>query len=76
MINFKAEKLGLKPNVTGFEEEINLAYLDGARDGFDDGFDKAKLDVARKMIKIGSDDELIIEVTGLDLKTVLELRND
>ena len=30
---FKAEDFGLEPNVTGFEEEINLAYLDGEREG-------------------------------------------
>ena len=82
MINFSAEKLGLKPNVTGFEEEMNLAYFDGERDGYDNGYnsgydsgyDKAKLADAQKMIELGSDDEFIVEVTGLDLKTIHNLR--
>ncbi len=31
MVDFDARKYGIEPNVTGVEEEINLAYLDGYR---------------------------------------------
>ena len=54
MIKFSAEKFGLKPNVTGFEEEMDLAYFDGEREGYDKGYDKgfddAKFDYARKKL--------------------------
>ena len=76
MIKFSAEKLGLKPNVTGFEEEINLAYFDGEREGYDKGFDNAKFAHSRKMIELGCDDEFIVEVIGLDLKTIHNLRKE
>ena len=46
MLKFKAEDFGLEPNVTGFEESINLAYLDGKREGksegISEGYDKGK----------------------------------
>ena len=70
MLNFKAEKYGIEPNVTGIEEEINLAYLDGQREGFDDG----KVDTAKKLIELGVDDETISKSTELDLKTIEKLK--
>lgn len=70
MLKFKAEDYGLEPNVTGIEEEINLAYLDGEREGFDD----AKLEDVRNLIKLGSDDEFISKSTGLDLDKIRSLR--
>ena len=33
MLNLKAIDYGLEPNVTGFEEAVNLSYLDGKREG-------------------------------------------
>ena len=70
MLKFKAEDYGIEPNVTGIEEEINLAYLDGEREGFDD----AKLEDVRNLIKLGSDDEFISKATGLDLDKIRSLR--
>ena len=66
MLKFKAEDYGIEPNVTGIEEEINLAYLDGEREG--------KLSIVRNLIKLGSDDEFISKVTGLDLDEIRSLR--
>lgn len=66
MLKFKAEDYGIEPNVTGIEEEINLAYLDGEREG--------KLSIVRNLIKLGSDDEFISKVTGLDLDKIRSLR--
>lgn len=74
MIRLRAEDYGFEPNVTGFEESNNLAYLDGVREGFDDGFDKANLKTAQNLIELGSDDEFIVKATDLDLKTVKSLR--
>jgi hypothetical protein len=78
MLKFKAEDFGLEPNVTGFEEEINLAYLDGEReglrDGKRDGSNETNLKNARNLIKLGSDDEFISKVTGLDLDKIRSLR--
>ncbi len=76
MINFKAEKYGIEPNVTGIEEEINLAYLDGEREGFDEGFDESKIDTAKNFIKLGVDDEIIAEGTGLELEEVKKLKKE
>ena len=70
MLNFKAEDYGLEPNVTGIEEEINLAYLDGEREGFDD----AKLEDARNLLELGVDEEIISKATGLDLDKIRSLR--
>ena len=66
MLKFKAEDYGIEPNVTGIEEEINLAYLDGEREG--------KLSIVRNLIKLGSDDEFISKVTCLDLDEIRSLR--
>jgi hypothetical protein len=72
MINFKAEKYGIGPNVTGIEEEINLAYLDGEREGFDE----SKIDTAKNLINLGVDDEIIAEGTGLELEEVKKLKKE
>ena len=37
MLNLKAIDYGLEPNVTGFEEAVNLSYLDGKREGISEG---------------------------------------
>lgn len=70
MLKFKAEDYGIEPNVTGIEEEINLAYLDGEREGSN----KTNLKNARNLIKLGSDDEFISKVTGFDLNEIRSLR--
>jgi hypothetical protein len=69
-LKYKAEDFGLEPNVTGFEEAVNLAYLDGKREGYDD----AKLETARKLIDEGVSEEIILKSTGLDLKTIRKLK--
>ena len=72
MINFKAEKYGIEPNVTGIEEEINLAYLDGEREGFDEG----KIDTAKNLIDSGCDDDFIVKITGLDFEDIRKLKEE
>lgn len=72
MLNLKARDYGLEPNVTGFEEAVNLSYLDGKRDGYDN----AKLEDAKKLIELGIEDEIITEAIGLDLKTIQNLKKD
>ena len=76
MINFKAEKYGIEPNVTGIEEEINLAYLDGQREGFDEGFDESKIDTAKNLIDSDCDDDFIVKITGLDLEDITKLKKE
>ena len=79
MLKFRAEDFGLEPNVTGFEESINLAYLDGKREGYAEGYaegyDKGKSevynqsreDIAHNLLDLGVDEEIISKATGLDL---------
>ena len=66
MLNLKAEDYGLEPNVTGFEESVNLAYLDSKREG--------KLDDASNLLDLGVDEDTISKATGLDLDTVRKLK--
>jgi hypothetical protein len=40
MLNLKAIDYGLEPNVTGFEEAVNLSYLDGKREGISEVVNK------------------------------------
>lgn len=70
MLKFKAEDYGLEPNVTGIEEEINLAYLDGEREGSNE----TNLKNARNLLKLGVDEETISKATGLDLDNIRSLR--
>ena len=68
MLNLKAEDYGFEPNVTGFEEAVNLAYLDGKREAIED--------IAKNLIELGIDDETIAKDTKLDLKTIQKLRKN
>ena len=72
MLNLKAIDYGLEPNVTGFEEAVNLSYLDGKREGISEGIE----DTAKNLIELGSSDEFIAKATKLDLKTIQQLRNE
>ena len=72
MLNLKAEDYGFEPNVTGFEEAVNLSYLDGKREGISEGIE----DAAKNLIELGVSDELIAKATKLDLKTIQKLRNE
>ena len=72
MLNLKAEDYGLEPNVTGFEEAVNLSYLDGKREGISEGIE----DTAKNLIELGFEDEIISKATKLDLKTIKKLRNE
>jgi predicted transposase YdaD len=88
MLNLKAEDYGLEPNVTGFEEAVNLAYLDGKREGISEGKKDGKKDgkkegkkegiedTAKNLIELGVSDELIAKATKLDLKTIQKLKNE
>ena len=72
MLNLKAIDYGLEPNVTGFEEAVNLSYLDGKREGISEGIE----DTAKNLIELGSSDEFIAKATKLDLKIIQQLRNE
>ena len=72
MLNLKAIDYGLEPNVTGFEEAVNLSYLDGKREGISEGIE----DTAKNLIELGFEDEIISKATKLDLKTIKKLRNE
>ena len=68
MLNLKAIDYGLEPNVTGFEEAVNLSYLDGKREGIEN--------TAKNLIELGVSDEFIAKATKLDLKTIQKLRKN
>ena len=72
MLNLKAEDYGFEPGVTGFEEAVNLSFLDGKREGIDEN----KLENAKNLIKLGIDDKTISKGIGLDLKTIGELKKE
>ena len=72
MLNLKAEDYGFEPNVTGFEEAVNLAYLDGKREGKREAIE----DIAKNLIELGIDDETISKATKLDLETIQKLRKN
>ena len=82
MLKFKAEDFGLEPNVTGFEESINLAYLDGKREGYDEGkseglsegYNQSSEDTARNLLDLGVAEDIISKATGLDLNTIQNLK--
>ena len=80
MLNLKAEDYGFEPNVTGFEEAVNLAYLDGKREGISEAKKEGKReaieDIAKNLIELGIDDETISKATKLDLKTIRKLRKN
>ena len=59
MLNLKAEDYGLEPNVTGFEEAVNLSYLDGKREGISEGKKEGIEDTAKNLIELGIEDEII-----------------
>ena len=76
MLNLKAEDYGFEPNVTGFEEAVNLAYLDGKREGISEGKKEGIEDTAKNLIELGFEDEIISKATKLDLKTIQKLRKN
>ncbi len=76
MLNLKAEDYGFEPNVTGFEEAVNLAYLDGKREGISEGKKEGIEDTAKNLIELGVSDEFIAKATKLDLKTIQKLRKN
>ena len=72
MLNLKAEDYGFEPNVTGFEEAVNLAYLDGKREGKREAIE----DIAKNLIELEVSDEFIAKATKLDLETIQKLRKN
>ena len=70
MLNLKAEDYGFEPKVTGFEEAVNLSYLDGKREGKRESIKN----IAKNLIELGVSDELIAKATKLDLKTIQQLK--
>ena len=80
MLNLKAEDYGFEPNVTGFEEAVNLAYLDGKREGISEAKKEGKReaieDTAKNLIELEVSDEFIAKATKLDLETIQKLRKN
>ena len=74
MHNIKPQYYGIEPGITGFEEAVNLSYLSGQREGYDNGVEENKKQTAIKLIQVGVDDETIIQGTGLDLETIQKLK--
>ena len=72
MLKLRAEDYGFEPGVTGFEEAVNLSFLDGKREGIDE----AKLEDAKNFIKLGIDEKTISKGIGLDLETISELKKE
>ncbi len=68
MYKFDAQRYGIEPNVTGIEEEFNLAYLDGERE--------ATYEIAKNLIELRVDDDIIVKGTGLDLEDIRELKEE
>ena len=58
----KAKELGIEPNVTGFEEEMRIEYLDGKREG--------EIDFARKLLEIGVDEDIISQGTDIPIERI------
>ena len=59
---YHGEDFGLEPNVTGFEESINLAYLDGKREGKSEGYNQSCEDTARNLLDLGVAEDIISKV--------------
>lgn len=74
MHNIKPQDYGIKPGITGFEEAVNLSYLSGQREGYDNGKEDGVEETAINFIKLGVDDETIIQGTGLDKQTIQKLK--
>ena len=72
----KAKELGIEPNVTGFEESMNLAYLDGKRDGEEKGKEEGIIQTAKNLINMGFEDDFIIKATDIDSKTLQKLKKN
>ena len=70
----KAKELGIEPNVTGFEEEMRIEYLDGKREGKREGRRQGKIegeiDFARKLLDDGFDEEVISRYTDIPIERI------
>ena len=62
----KAKELGIEPNVTGFEEEMRIEYLDGKREGKIEG----EINFARKLLEIGVDEDIISQGTNIPIERI------
>ena len=62
----KAKELGIEPNVTGFEEEMRIEYLDGKREGKIEG----EIAFARKLLEDGFDEEVISRYTDIPIEMI------
>ena len=62
----KAKELGIEPNVTGFEEEMRIEYLDGKREGKIEG----EIAFARKLLEDGFDEKIISRYTDIPIERI------
>lgn len=74
MLNIKAEDYGFEPNVTGFEEAVELSYIDGKEEGMEKGRKEGRkennYEIACKLLEMGLDEDLIFKVTGLTIDKI------
>ena len=66
----KAKELGIEPNVTGFEEEMRIEYLDGKREGKIEGEIEGEINFARKLLEDGFDEEVISRYTDIPIERI------
>ena len=80
MIHFKAEDYGLEPNVTGFEEELeieyNFGYKNGKLDGEKEGKKEGKKEIAKKLLKKGMGETEIKNITELTQEDIEKLKKE
>ena len=76
MYKFRAQDYGIEPNVTGIEEEIEISYQDGHKQGLDEGIDQNKTEVAKRLIKSKCDNKFIKKITDLEISDIEKLKKE
>ena len=59
-----------------YGEGFDSIYFDGKADGFTEGIDDGKLQVARNLLKKGVNVELISECTGISIDKIKNLKRE
>ena len=72
-----AETKGLEKGIKkGLEQGLEQGLQKGLEQGFEEGKYKEKLEIVRNSINQGLDDSTISMITGLDIKTIKDLRDE
>ena len=72
MLNLKATDYGLEPGTIGFEEAIELSYLDGEKEGKIE----EKIKIAKKLIQNQFDDETIHKITEIPQEKIEKIKKE